>query len=111
MMPPLQIAERCARVRGRFDQAEALLISDLTNVRWLTGFTGSNGWLVLTPHEVVLKVHGALVKTLRMKATRDAFARLGAETLESSPEETSRYVKDDLAKWTRVVREAGIKLE
>jgi Xaa-Pro aminopeptidase len=58
MMPPLQIAERCARVRTRFEQAEALLISDLTNVRWLTGFTGSNGWVVLTPHEVVLVTDG-----------------------------------------------------
>jgi Xaa-Pro aminopeptidase len=58
MMPPLQIAERCARVRERFDQAEALLISDLTNVRWLTGFTGSNGWLLLTPREVVLVTDG-----------------------------------------------------
>ena len=64
-----------------------------------------------TPQDVVLKVHGALIKTLRTKTTRDAFARLGAETLESSPEETARFVKEDLAKWTRVVREAGIKLE
>ena len=29
---------------------DALLISDLTNIRWMTGFTGSNGWMVLT-HE------------------------------------------------------------
>ncbi|MGZ4805404.1 MAG: M24 family metallopeptidase [Ilumatobacteraceae bacterium] len=57
-MPPLEIAGRCARVRGRFEQAEALLVSDLTNVRWLTGFTGSNGWVVLTPDDVVLVTDG-----------------------------------------------------
>ncbi len=64
-----------------------------------------------TPHDIVMKVHAALIKTLRLKATRDSFTRLGAETLESTPEEMTRFVRDDLAKWTKVVREAGIKLE
>jgi tripartite-type tricarboxylate transporter receptor subunit TctC len=81
----------------------------------IPGFDSSTWTAIImpaaTPRDVVLKVHAALIKTLRTKATRDAFARLGAETLESSPEETARFVKEDLAKWTRVVREAGIKLE
>jgi tripartite-type tricarboxylate transporter receptor subunit TctC len=64
-----------------------------------------------TPHDVVMKIHGALVKTLRTKSVRDNFARLGAETLDSTPEEFARYLREDLAKWTRVVREAGIKLD
>ena len=57
-MPPLEIPGRCQRVRERFDQAEALLISDLTNIRWLTGFTGSSGSVVLTPQEVVVVTDG-----------------------------------------------------
>jgi Xaa-Pro aminopeptidase len=57
-MPPLSVVGRCGRVRARVDQAEVLLVSDLTNVRWLTGFTGSNGWVVLTPDEVVLVTDG-----------------------------------------------------
>ena len=47
MMPPLEIAGRCERVRRRLEQADALLVSDLNNIRWLTGFTGSNGWVVV----------------------------------------------------------------
>ena len=57
-MPPLEIAGRVGRVLSRFDQAEALLVTDLTNIRWLTGFTGSNGWALLTPSEVVLITDG-----------------------------------------------------
>jgi len=53
----------------------------------------------------------ALVKVLRMKTTRDSFARFGADVLESSPEEFSRFIRDDLAKWSKVIRDAGIKLE
>ncbi|MDP9464354.1 MAG: Xaa-Pro peptidase family protein [Actinomycetota bacterium] len=45
-------------MRERFDQGEALLVSDLTNIRWLTGFTGSNGWALLAPDEVVLFTDG-----------------------------------------------------
>jgi Xaa-Pro aminopeptidase len=57
-MPPLEIAGRCATVREHFDQADALLVGDLTNIAWLTGFTGSNGWVLLTPDEVVLVTDG-----------------------------------------------------
>ena len=64
-----------------------------------------------TPRDIVMKLHASLIKVLRLKGTRDSFARFGAETLESSPEEFARFVRDDLAKWTRVIREAGIKLE
>jgi len=64
-----------------------------------------------TPRDVVTKLHAALVKVLRAKATRDSFARFGAETLESSPEEFARFIREDLAKWSKVIRDAGIKLE
>ena len=57
-MPPLEIAGRVGRVLARFDQAEALLVTDLTNIRWLTGFTGSNGWALLSQREVVLITDG-----------------------------------------------------
>ena len=66
---------------------------------------------VATPADVVMKVHAALVKVLRTKATGDSFARFGAETLERSPEEFAKFIREDLAKWSRLVRETGIKLE
>jgi Xaa-Pro aminopeptidase len=38
--------------------ADALLVSDLTNVRWLTGFSGSNGWVVVGPDSLTLITDG-----------------------------------------------------
>ena len=64
-----------------------------------------------TPADITAKVHAALLKVLRLKATRDSFARFGVETLESTPEEFARFIRDDLAKWSKLVRETGIKLE
>jgi Xaa-Pro aminopeptidase len=51
-------ADRVERVRGRLGDVDALLISDLTNIRWLTGFSGSNGWVVLAPESLTLVTDG-----------------------------------------------------
>ena len=61
-LPPLEVAGRAARLRGLLadahDGLQALIVSDLSDIRWLCGFTGSNGWAVLTPDEVVLVTDG-----------------------------------------------------
>jgi Xaa-Pro aminopeptidase len=45
-------------VRARLADVDALLVTDLTNIRWLTGFTGSNGWVVLGPDRLTLVTDG-----------------------------------------------------
>lgn len=55
------ISDRAQRVRDRVRstvKTDAFLISDLTNIRWLTGFTGSNGWVVLDPDGLTLITDG-----------------------------------------------------
>jgi tripartite-type tricarboxylate transporter receptor subunit TctC len=42
---------------------------------------------------------------------RERFATLGAEVLPSTPEQLTQFMKDDLAKWIKVVKTAGIKVE
>ena len=59
-LPPLDVGPRAGRVRARMAAAgvDALLVTDLTNVRWLTGFTGSAGRALLLPDELVLVTDG-----------------------------------------------------
>jgi Xaa-Pro aminopeptidase len=60
-VPRLQVVGRAERVRGALTDTgggDALLVSDLTNLRWLTGFTGSNGVGVVLPDRVVLVTDG-----------------------------------------------------
>ncbi|MEJ7894426.1 MAG: Xaa-Pro peptidase family protein [Solirubrobacteraceae bacterium] len=40
---------RADRVQARFEAVDALLVTDLVNLRYLTGFTGTNGFAVLAP--------------------------------------------------------------
>ena len=35
----------------------------------------------------------------------------GSEVWSSSLQELGRYIRDEIAKWTRVVKEAGIRVE
>jgi tripartite-type tricarboxylate transporter receptor subunit TctC len=63
------------------------------------------------PKEIVARVYDALLKTLALTSTRDSFARLGAEVIQSTPEEFSRRLSADLAQWTRVREKTKIELE
>jgi Xaa-Pro aminopeptidase len=59
-LPPLEVGPRAGRVRDRLAGAgvDALLVTDLVNVRWLTGFTGSAGRALVLPDRVVLLTDG-----------------------------------------------------
>ena len=49
-------AKRLARVRDQFEEwgVDGLLIGSPSNRRWLSGFTGTAGWLIVTPDNAVL---------------------------------------------------------
>ncbi len=64
-----------------------------------------------TPREIVARLNGALAKTLASPALKDRFAALGAEVQSSTSEDLGAWIKEDLAKWVKVVKQAGIKLE
>lgn len=59
-LPPLQIAGRADRVRGVMadEELDALVITRGTNLRWLTGFTGSNGLAVVTEDSLTVVTDG-----------------------------------------------------
>ena len=59
-LPPLKLADRLARLRVGIEEAgvEALLVTALPNVRYLTGFSGSAGVLLVTGGAAVLVTDG-----------------------------------------------------
>jgi Xaa-Pro aminopeptidase len=60
VLPPLDVAPRIGRLRERLDDlgCEALVVADLTNVRYLTGFTGSAGVLLVDGSSAVFVSDG-----------------------------------------------------
>lgn len=59
-MPDLDVVGRLPRLRERFDDeaVDAFVVSDLVNVRYLTGFTGSNAVLAVTRDGATLVTDG-----------------------------------------------------
>ena len=59
-LPPLAVADRLDTLRALFDDAgvDALLVTGTTNVRYLTGFTGSAGNLWVDDRRAVLITDG-----------------------------------------------------
>jgi tripartite-type tricarboxylate transporter receptor subunit TctC len=64
-----------------------------------------------TPKDVIDRVHAAVVKVTAQTAIRDRFAALGATTLGNSPAEFADYIRQDYAKWQKVVAAANIRAE
>jgi tripartite-type tricarboxylate transporter receptor subunit TctC len=64
-----------------------------------------------TPKDIVNRVYTALLKVLDQRSTRDGFARLGAEVIKSTPEELSKRIAVDFARWKKVQQQTGIKLD
>ena len=52
------------------DNCRSLLVTDLTNIRWLTGFTGSAGTLLVRPDDMVLVVDGRYGEQARYQIAR-----------------------------------------
>ena len=59
-LPKMDVGMRLGRLRERISEAgcDALLVTHLTNIRYLTGFTGSAGLLLVLPDDAVLVTDG-----------------------------------------------------
>jgi len=65
-----------------------------------------------TPRDIVVRLHAVTVKALQEPDIRKRFSDDGAETTPSpTPEAFGEIIRNDLAKWARVVKQAGIQPE
>jgi tripartite-type tricarboxylate transporter receptor subunit TctC len=73
-------------------------------------------WLALlapagTPPEIVHKLNAEVAKLMASPDTKKALFDAGVEPATSTPEEMSAYLAQELARWGKVVKDAGVKLE
>jgi tripartite-type tricarboxylate transporter receptor subunit TctC len=63
-----------------------------------------------TPREIVMRLHAAMNQVMNDAEIRTRFMKESAEPAPSrTPEEFGAMIKVELAKWTKVAREAGLK--
>ena len=76
----------------------------------------SNVWFGLfapakTPKAIISKINRDAVAALQTQEARDTVLALGAEAVPTTPEEFGAYVKSEITKWTKVIKDAGIKVQ
>ena len=93
------------------------LVSDLPTLdeSGLKGFeiVGWNGFFVPagTPPAIASKLHAEVVKVLALPEVKDRLAGLGADPVGSSPDEFAAFLRAEMRKWAKLVKDAGIKVE
>lgn len=80
----------------------------------LPGF-GQAPWYALfapagTPVAIVQALNGQVNQALRQREVQDKLAAVGCEPSGGTPDQLAALVKDDLVKWTRLVKETGATL-
>ena len=74
------------------------------------------GWFGLlapaaTPKTLVAQLSRDANRVLGDRDVRERMGALGAEPAGNTPEEFARFIRDDQAKWSKLMRETGIKPE
>ena len=64
-----------------------------------------------TPRAIIDKLNAATVKVIARPAVKERFASFGADAFSSTPEKMGAFIKEDFAKWTKVVKDANIHVE
>jgi tripartite-type tricarboxylate transporter receptor subunit TctC len=118
-MPAALVHTRTGRLRmiAQTGQSRSPAAKDVPTMeeQGLKGFVVSSGFALFapanTPRPIVDRVNGALVKALHDPAVKENLAKQGADVVASTPEQHDKFNRAEIAKWIKVVREAGIEPE
>ena len=62
-----------------------------------------------TSREIIARLNGAAVNALTHPAVKERFALTDLEPVYSTPEQFGAYIRVEVAKWAKVIKESGIK--
>ena len=64
-----------------------------------------------TPPEVVARLNKELVDAINSKEAKERFAQLGLDPVGNTPAEASKFVDDEMQRWSALIKAANIKPE
>ena len=64
-----------------------------------------------TPKEIVTRLNAEITKIARTPEARAWFEEQGGEPITETPEQFAAYIRTEIARWGKIIREAGIKAE
>ena len=64
-----------------------------------------------TPPEIVQRLNTEMVKILNSAEIKERFGKVGVDVVAGTPEHFARFLKSEVDRWAKVVRDAGIKAD
>jgi tripartite-type tricarboxylate transporter receptor subunit TctC len=64
-----------------------------------------------TPKEIIERLNQAVIKALSAAELKQQFALHGAEPSASTAQKFEEYIRDEITRWQKVARDAGVKPE
>ena len=64
-----------------------------------------------TPAAIINQLSSEVVRILKLPDVVERLATAGVEIQTSTPKEWGDFVKSEIAKWAKVVKESGVKVE
>jgi len=114
-MPHVKSGKLAAVAVTSSRRSQALPDLPTTAEAGVPGYEASTWYGVLaparTPAAVIARLHENIVKILAVSETRARLADQGFEPVGNSPEEFGAYIKSEIAKWGKVIGDAGIRPE
>lgn len=78
----------------------------------LPGYEATNAHGVLapagTPREIVIKLNTEIVRILNLTDVRERLFSIGAEPVGNTPEQFGGYLRSEIAKWAKVIKDIGM---
>jgi tripartite-type tricarboxylate transporter receptor subunit TctC len=87
--------------------ATAAGIPDLEDISVWLGLVAPSG----TPKPILDKIHAEIAKILADPALREQSERTGSYPVTSTPDEFARFIRKESQRWSRVIKDVGLKLD
>jgi tripartite-type tricarboxylate transporter receptor subunit TctC len=64
-----------------------------------------------TPQPIIARLTAETQRILKLSDVRERIVALGAQPVGNTPDEYKAFIRSEIAKWQKVIRNAGVKLE
>ena len=95
--------------------AESTIMEVLRRIPALPGYE-TETWLGLiapsaTPRDIVARINAEVLRVMALPDVRDKLLAQGLTLSRSTPDQFAAHIRSEHAKWSKLIKEAGIKAE